>query len=303
VDVTAIFQQTHCTEVHIYPDSICIPVWNGPILDGSVSCQNDTVFFYIENKGASMIFARPYSIFEDNIAMMTANIQLLAGQNITIPRPAAAGKTYRIEVKQPVGFPLILGDSVLSLAIEGCNPLSGGGFNTGFITQFSNGNSSPYIAVDCQQNIASYDPNVKSAQPEGYGAQHYIYDYTALDYKVRFQNTGNDTAFNIVIVDTLSAFLDISSLQMGASNHDYTWMIEDGNVLRVCFLDIMLVDSNANEALSHGFFRYRIAQKPNNPLGTGLACFAKQQISTCDFIGISWYQRKTMHIYVCPEIN
>ncbi|MCP4440535.1 MAG: T9SS type A sorting domain-containing protein, partial [Aureispira sp.] len=114
----------------------------------------------------------------------------------------------------------------------------------------------------------SYDPNDKAAQPAGYDTAHYIYKNTAIDYKIRFQNTGTDTAFNIMILDTLSPHVDIASLQMGASSHNYTWTIQDGNVLRVNFYNIMLPDSNVNEPLSNGFFRYRIAQKTNNPLGT-----------------------------------
>lgn len=268
VDTSAIFEQTHCTEAHIYPDSICVPIWSGPIVSGNVSCQNDSTFFYIENIGAAMLQFQPFSIIEDNIAMRTGTIQLGAGQSTTIAQAAAVGKTYRIEVQQLAGFPALLGDSSFSAAIEGCKPLPNGSFNTGFITQFSNGHSSPFVAVDCQQNIAAYDPNDKAAQPEGYGLAHYIEKTTALDYKVRFQNTGTDTAFNIVIVDTLSSYLDIASLRMGASSHDYDWLIEDGNVLKVSFLNIMLVDSNANEPLSHGFFRYRIEQKPNNAIGS-----------------------------------
>ena len=67
-----------------------------------------------------------------------------------------------------------------------------------------------------------------------------------------------------MIMDTISDFLNIESLQMGASSHSNDWTIVDENVIRVTFQDILLVDINANEPLSHGFFRYRIEQKPNN---------------------------------------
>jgi len=265
VDSTARIGRTHCSEVHIYPDTICVPLWAGPIIDGEVDCQNDTVFFRLENKGAAMALPVNYTIIEDNIVMLTDPIILGAGQTAVVAQAASPGRTYRINVPQSAGYPPFLGNKVFSKAIEGCVPVNGS-FNTGFITQFSNGYSTPFKAIDCQQNVAAYDPNDKSAQPEGYDLPHYIDLNVPIDYKVRFQNTGTDTAFNVVILDTLSTYLDIPSLQMGASSHLYNWNIIDGNVLEVRFPDIMLVDSNANEPLSHGFFRYRIDQLPNNPI-------------------------------------
>lgn len=214
-----------------------------------------------------MITPRTFVIIEDNIMMYMDSVQLGGGSDTVISYPASPGKAYRLEIQQEVGYPSVLGDSIASSFVEGCNPLANGSFNVGFINQFYNGNSSPFIALDCQQAIASYDPNDKSAQPEGYGSNNAIYDYTVLDYKIRFQNTGTDTAFNIVIRDTLSALLDISTLQMGASSHSYTWQIENNNVLVVTFADIKLVDSLTNEPLSHGFFRYKIGQKAGNLAG------------------------------------
>lgn len=268
VDTSSLIGQTHCTNVHIYPDTICTPTISVPSVIGSIRCQNDTVIFYLENAGANMLQGQQYEIFEDNVAMRPGVIQLNNGQATTITQAANLEYTYRIEVAQVPNYPAILGDRTFSLAIEGCRPNANGGFSTGFITQFSNGLSQPAQAIDCQQNIAAYDPNDKAAQPAGYGNQHYIDSLTAIDYKVRFQNTGNDTAFNIVILDTLSPLVDIGTLTMGASSHAYNWSIQGGNVLRIDFSNIMLVDSNANEPLSHGFFRYRIAQQPNNALGS-----------------------------------
>lgn len=270
LDSTVIFGQTHCTEAHIYPDTTCIPnIWVNSRLAVDAQCQNDTVFFTINNYGAAMGQPRTYYVFEDNIMMRQGNFQIGAGAAQQIIQPADTGKTYRIIAKQEIGFPAFLGDSLITAAIEGCVPFPNGSFNTGFITQFSNGNSAPFIAVDCQQNIGSYDPNDKKAQPAGYDiSNHYIYDYTALDYKIRFQNTGTDTAFNIVILDTISPYLDLTTIEMGASSHQYTWSIQQGNILNVKFSNIMLPDSNVNEPLSHGFFRYRIEQKANNSIGT-----------------------------------
>ncbi|MCP4441434.1 MAG: T9SS type A sorting domain-containing protein [Aureispira sp.] len=269
-DTSAFIGQTICTKANIFPDSICIPgYWSGPILETSALCVNDTITFNVFNKGAPMSQGTQYFVYEDNVMFKTGTTNTLGSSGSQqFKEYALPGKSYRFEVKQIPGFPALLGDSVASASIEGCQPLANGTFSTGFITQLSNGNRSPFIAVDCQQMIAAYDPNDKSAQPEGYSTPHYIYDYTPLDYKVRFQNTGTDTAFRVVIRDTLSAHLDVTSLEMGAASHDYTWRIYDQGILEITFANIMLPDSNVNEPASNGFFRFRINQMPNNPLGT-----------------------------------
>ena len=269
-DTTITAGHTLCTEAHIYPDSICIPnYWNGPHLQVSGQCITDTVHFTIKNIGTLLSQSTPYYVYEDNIMLRTGTINTLAN-NATqiISEPSLPGRIYRLEAKQVPGFPPLLGDSIASATLAGCVPLPGGGWNTNFITQFSNGNSSPFTAIDCQPLVTSYDPNDKSAQPTGYGNQHYIYDYTPLDYKVRFQNTGTDTAFLVVIRDTLSSHLDPASLVMGASSHPYTWRIYGHNILEVTFANILLPDSSTNELASNGFFRFRIEQQPNNPIGT-----------------------------------
>ncbi len=267
LDTAATFEQTHCSEAHIYPDTSCLNAWNGGFLEVQATCQNDTVFFTVQNTGGAAVGPTAYEIFENATVFYQGTLQLAAGSSQLIAQPATAGNTYRLNIAQDTALPAFYGDSIATAAIEGCRPFLGGGFQTGFITQFSNGDRAPHRAVDCQQNRGSYDPNDKAAQPVGYdSAYHYITPTTALDYKVRFQNTGTDTAFNVVILDTLSPYLNVSSLQMGASSHHYTWSMQQGNILRVTFANIMLPDSNVNEPLSNGFFRYRIEQQPNNPL-------------------------------------
>lgn len=115
----------------------------------------------------------------------------------------------------------------------------------------------------------SYDPNDKGVNPMGTGPNGNIsVNDKELTYLIRFQNTGNGPAVNIVVKDTISTNLDISSFQMLNASHAYAVDILPGNVLRWKFDNIMLIDSNANEPASHGFIQYRIKQKANNPLGT-----------------------------------
>lgn len=265
VDTAAQLGQTHCSQVHIYPDSLCNNTWSGPIIQAQGICNNNIIDFQLKNIGAPMSGSLGYSIFEDDVVMAINTFNLGANGTTTIPVTAQIGKTYRIEAQQAPGIPSALGPHIAYANVQNCNS-SIATLNIPLI--YYNGNPAPWIDLDCQANIAGYDPNDKTPQQIGYSSPHYIGQGTPLDYKIRFQNTGNDTAFNIVILDTISAHLDLSTLQMKTASHNYTWEIVNGHTLRVNFPNIRLVDSLTNEPLSHGFFRYEIQQKSNLPLGT-----------------------------------
>lgn len=113
----------------------------------------------------------------------------------------------------------------------------------------------------------AYDPNDKTEiHGNDFNTRH-IAEGEYLKYLIRFQNTGNDTAFTVYVRDTLSDKVDWNSLEMIAASHDYALQIREGNQLEWRFNKIMLVDSNTNEPASHGFIAYRI--KPKNTLQTG----------------------------------
>jgi uncharacterized repeat protein (TIGR01451 family) len=259
---------THCTEAHIYPDSICLSPWTGPNINVEGVCLGDTVLFKVMNTGGSMSSSLSFNIFEDNVMMMIGGYNLGVGQIEDVYVPAQSGKTYRIEARQVPNFPPLLGDTIVGLALEGCKVNSNGTINTGFVTQFSNYDGNPFVDVDCQPNVGSYDPNDKLAYPVGYGAEHYIYQHTDLDYYIRFQNTGTAAARTVVIIDTISEYLDIASLSVGASSHNYTYEIYGNGVVKFTFDNILLPDSTTNYSASQGFIKYSIEQKANNPIGT-----------------------------------
>ncbi|MCB0683880.1 MAG: hypothetical protein KDC32_23685, partial [Saprospiraceae bacterium] len=118
----------------------------------------------------------------------------------------ATGGTYRVVAEQVPGFPY---PGHPTVAVEGCGDWS----NPGFVILFPENEGSPFTAIDCQENVGAFDPNDKQAFPYGYDSAHYIEAETELEYRIRFQNTGTDTAFNVLILDTLSAQLDLSSVR------------------------------------------------------------------------------------------
>ncbi|WP_338766396.1 T9SS type A sorting domain-containing protein [Bernardetia sp. ABR2-2B] len=125
--------------------------------------------------------------------------------------------------------------------------------------------------TSCSEILDSYDPNDKQVVPFGLTNQNLIEKTTELDYTIRFQNTGTIEAVNIVVLDTLSDFLDIETIRLGMVSHDYKFFIdgdENTRVLRFQFDNINLPDSNSNEPESHGFIKFKIKQKANNAIGT-----------------------------------
>lgn len=117
---------------------------------------------------------------------------------------------------------------------------------------------------------ASYDPNDKRNMvgETQWGGIIYEDDET-MEYAIRFQNVGNDTAFTVVIQDTLdNAHLDVTTLRSFNSSHDMQVEFEGTNVLTFRFENIMLVDSMTNEPESNGWVSFRIDRKPDLDFGT-----------------------------------
>lgn len=106
----------------------------------------------------------------------------------------------------------------------------------------------------------AYDPNDKTAYTSsGASEDFYFLDQDSyIDYRIRFQNTGNDTAFTVVVTDTISPLLDLSTFQQGLASHPFSIGFKPGRVVEWRFADILLPDSNVNEAASHGLLTFRI---------------------------------------------
>ncbi|MEP7169640.1 MAG: T9SS type A sorting domain-containing protein [Bacteroidota bacterium] len=122
----------------------------------------------------------------------------------------------------------------------------------------------------CYPVKAAWDPNYKDVYPKGTGVNGYIAPNTPLTYTIGFQNTGNDTAKNIYILDTLDNDLDINTMRILYASHPMQFYIINGTVLKFDFQNIQLPDSGANQMLSHGFVVYEISPKQNLANGTQL---------------------------------
>jgi Leucine-rich repeat (LRR) protein len=103
----------------------------------------------------------------------------------------------------------------------------------------------------------SWDPNYKAVYPlDTIGSNEW------LTYTIHFQNTGNDTAYSIMINDTLSPYVDPSTFKyLGSSNKPTIQLF--GNLAVFTLPKINLPDSAQNPAGSQGWIQYKVKSLSN----------------------------------------
>ncbi|MDF1696922.1 MAG: Ig-like domain-containing protein, partial [Saprospiraceae bacterium] len=107
-----------------------------------------------------------------------------------------------------------------------------------------------------EQLRCSYDPNDKRTYPDREGDENLTLMDEDIEYTIRFQNNGNDTAFTVKIVDELDSNIDPTSIRVIHSSHEVETCIE-GTQLIFLFENIDLVDSTTNYEASQGFVTFR----------------------------------------------
>lgn len=263
-----ILGQTLCYSAHAFPDTFCIetsPIWNGADVKVNAVCNNGSPIFTIQNSGEGpMLHPLSYTLFGNGGVVQSASFQLGINEELTV-NPAGNGATWRVEARQVSGHP---NHENPSATLEGCTNNSQ--FATGFVLRMPVYDPSDAHDNECAEIIGSFDPNDKQGFPLGVTDEHLILPDTDIEFLVRFQNTGTDTAFTIIIRDTLSPLFSIQSVRLGLSSAPYDFEIADGNVLVFRFNNIRLVDSFTNEPASHGFVKFRVQQQPGLPWGTTL---------------------------------
>ncbi|MEM7573466.1 MAG: T9SS type A sorting domain-containing protein [Bacteroidota bacterium] len=271
VSCEATIGQSHCVLAQIPMATPCpIPDnWSGANIDLSANCDGQDLEFAITNiGGADMTVPLQYVIVEDGLMLSEEPIELpplTTGEEIFVPVPAN-GSTYHLITNQEPNSP---GSPSPTLAVEGCGTNELGEISLFYLNQLSLADEDlNHLDLECQNNQGAYDPNDKLTLPTGYGPSHLISRDQRLEYTIRFQNTGTDTAFQVVLRDTLAAELDLSSFRPGSASHDYQFVIDSNRVLEVTFPDIMLPDSFVAPLASQGAFQFSILPRNNLGLGT-----------------------------------
>jgi len=108
--------------------------------------------------------------------------------------------------------------------------------------------------------VCAYDPNDKQVTPVGSGVVGAIPLETPwLTYTVRFQNTGTFTATDVVVQDQLSPLVDPLTIQFLGASHALTDINLGGaGLVHFRFDNILLPDTGADEAGSHGHVTFRV---------------------------------------------
>ncbi len=113
--------------------------------------------------------------------------------------------------------------------------------------------------------VGSYDPNDKTCLQGDRVKPDMVGKY--VDYLIRFENTGNYAAENVVIKDIIDTkTFDVSSLQITDASHEVYTRIE-GNKVEFIFENIQLPFDDAN---NDGYVAFKIKTLPTLVLGDSL---------------------------------
>jgi len=263
IPLTVPLGATPCFTANITPGDECnyfTSDYDGSSLRVEATCLGDSIQFDIINEGLPMMVPRDYSIYADNLIQAEGDFILGSNEVMTVKR-FANGQTHRLDAAADENAPY---DQYPTAVIELCNTTNDPS-STGFINNTPTAGRLSSRDIECVEVTAAVDPNDKQVVPSGITDAHYINSDVYLEYKIRFQNTGTDTAFNIFVLDTLDSNLDLTTIEVGTASHDFTFSLLGNNVLRWDFPNIELPDSSVNEILSHGFLNFTIRLKQDMP--------------------------------------
>ncbi len=266
VDCQATFGSSCCVTSRILPDTSCIQPdssfdYRQVLLIGE--CLGDSLRFTIKNTHPSAYYQEGlYYLYENNVLIHIDTFRVASGDSILIHYPSN-GNTIRLHLFY-MRFPNTNMFEGAEVTIEGCgaNPVYGQ------VGQFSNNTGQLNFSEVCSVINASLDPNDKGVSPIGLGSNHLTSRSDELEYTIRFQNAGNAPAYTVMIRDTLSDKLDITSFRNGQSSHPCSFNMYGSGIAEWVFNDIVLPDSSTNEPDSHGYVTFRINQKAGNLPGS-----------------------------------
>lgn len=223
-----------------------------------VRCFENNIYVHYCNEGTIPVDDVTVTVTLDSFLIVDGISQTPSSQN---------GFTYTFDIGTLGVFEC--GDIVFSVTVDCEAELGTEQCYSAQIAPIS-GCDNPLLPTteECQDIVGSYDPNDKRAYPFQEGDDYAIGPNEIIKYMIRFQNTGTFMAFKVEVLDTISPFMDLSSFRIGNASHDFEVAVEDNRTVKVTFDNIMLPDSNTNEAASHGFFTYYLKQMPDLPEGT-----------------------------------
>ncbi len=248
--------KTACVEANITPNKPCDPpseLWDRANVEVLGECVDGQIKFTVSNTGeGNMAESSQYRIYEDDIFVSSGTkFQLATGESFEVFRPVT-GQTVSLVGEQSLYHPQ---RDTPKATVEACGTPP---FSLGIINKFPQNDQLPFRDFDCQQIETTSIGTEKLLSPSGARAEKIVSGKAQLTYKIRFQNDEGMAIDRLVIRDVLSPYLDISSLQLGASSHDYTFEFKNSNVLEWTFENINLPSSEENLRGSQGFVQFKI---------------------------------------------
>jgi uncharacterized repeat protein (TIGR01451 family) len=174
----------------------------------------------------------------------------IANLNAIYTNPNPMHLQYQVWYTPSLGQ-LVIGDTVNSYAE--IDPIAGD-INTG------NNSTSTTDTVR-----GGCDPNEMWVAPTGH-----IYAGTQLKYTINFENTGNDTTYNVYVMDTLSDNVNARSVRLVAASNamNVSYLTANGhNIVRFDFPNINLLDSS-HHGQCDGMVIFNVNTKEGLPDGT-----------------------------------
>ncbi len=228
-DDPALYGQSICVTAHIRPDSICLPGfggWSGAILEASGVCDSDSIRFEVKNIGPGPSTpSLDYIIADDHVIMYQGVLPALQPNDVLAFSAPATGASWRFSTEQEPNVPA---GEIPSVQVEGC-AVAGASISKGLAVQTPNQTGSPFSDTECQILFAGGEAPTLSADPIGVSPEHLIEVATEIEYLIQFHS--ENTANQIVVVDTIPVDLDLNTFAAGPSSHPYTWNIgSDGAV-------------------------------------------------------------------------
>jgi hypothetical protein len=273
VSCAAVIGQAGCIKAKIWPRNSCAtvsPLWDSSevVVSSSYVPTDDSIAFKMTNTGHAMNGPVEYRVYEDELLQLVGHVQLGALDSL-VYHVKANGHTYRMEADQNANHP---GNSMPRNFRE----LAGGPpYYLGFVTTVPQDDADEWVEITCGTIRGSYDPNEKEVAPAGIGPNHYITAADDLDYVIHFQNTGNDTAYKVVLIDSLDAqHLDLRTFRSGISSHRYEVNLGGTGIAKWTFYNVQLPDSGSNEPASKGYVQFKVKQRAGNTPGTRINNFA-----------------------------
>ncbi|MGR6088098.1 MAG: DUF7619 domain-containing protein [Arcticibacter sp.] len=201
---------------------------------GTTSISPTIVFHFDSQLTFNSSVPAPSQIFADSLVFSLPTLDPFQSSSVQI--------TMQIDLGLPNGT-LITSTANANSLITDANP--------------SNNNCSWTIPI-----TGSYDPNdIQVSRDTIFDSE--LSSPPFLEYIIRFQNTGNDTAFYVRVDNSYSEDLDPSSFELIASSHNVIMDHSTANLFHFIFNNIQLPDSGTNLSASQGYIKYRIKPDTN----------------------------------------